>query len=286
MAIPVPGRVVEALRRSTVQIVLANRHEHCAGSGIIVQPDVVITNAHVLQGTNVTVEHWDGGRHSAHIGSVDARRDLALLHVPNLNGAPVALGDSQCARPGTPVAAIGHPLGFVGALSSRVIHSMHRAAAHPHGLAHEWVCADIHLAPGNSGGPLVDFSGQLLGVNTMVLSGGLALAVPSRAVDAFLRRSRNGRRLGVTLRPVRLPTGVNGLLLLQFESGAAATAASLQPGDILTAAGDLRLEHPEALQQAIDNAANGLLTLEFLRGDLRATRRVTVLLTEASRQAA
>lgn len=286
MAIPVPGRVVEALRRSTVQIHLAGDERTCAGAGIVIQPDAVITNAHVIRSTKVSVGHWDGKAVRAHVTHVDRRRDLALLAVPGLSGSPVTLGDSRLVKAGTPVAALGHPLGFVGALSSGVIHSVRHGAAHPNGAALDWICADVRLAPGNSGGPLIDFSGQLLGVNTMVISGGLALAVPSRAVEAFLKRSQHGLRLGVSLRPVQLASGTKGLLILHVEKGGAAAAASLLPGDILIAAGGKKVDTSDDLQLALEEASNALLSLEFLRGDLSHTRQVAVLLEQAARSAA
>ncbi len=287
MAVPVPGRIVEALRRSTVQIHVQSEENRCAGSGIIVESEAVITNAHVIRRSRTfSVGDWDGAKLPARLVTVDSRRDLALLAVPGLNGAPVTFGDSRLVKSGMPVAALGHPLGFVGALSSGVIHSTPRASLHPNGLALDWICADIRLAPGNSGGPLVDLNGHLLGVNTMVISGALALAVPSRAVEAFIKRTRQGPRLGATLRQVQLPNGSSGLLILEIDQNSAAEAASLLPADILVAAGAVPVQTADDLQLAMDGAIDGFLPVAFLRGDLRNARRVTVKLEQAVRSAA
>lgn len=176
MPIPVPGSVAEALRKQTVHIQVGRGRGRSAGSGVIIGPERVITNAHVVRGQNLRVEAWDGPDLSASCLKLDVHRDLALLSAPGLRAEPACLRDSDGLRAGTAVFAVGNPLGFVGAVSSGIVHAIGSLA----GLA--WIQADLRLAPGNSGGPLADFHGQVLGINTMVMSGGLALAVPSRAV--------------------------------------------------------------------------------------------------------
>jgi serine protease Do len=161
------------------------------------------------------------------------------------------------------VVAIGNPLGFTGAMSSGIIHSAYT------GNGYRWLCADIHLAPGNSGGPLADLSGQVLGINTMVVSGGLALAVPSRSVQAFLDNPQQRRPLGVTLRPVR-----GGLLILELLDGAPADQASLRPGDLLVALNEKPLQFVEDLQMAANESE--IVTLDFRRGGETQVRRVVL----------
>src|SRR5258708_38875961 len=97
--------------------------------------------------------------------------------------------------------AIGNPLGFVGALTTGVIH----AVGPIRGLgSRSWVQADVRLAPGNSGGPLADARGHVIGINTMV-AGRLALAIPSNVVQNFLSAGPSGAWLGVTVHPVKVP---------------------------------------------------------------------------------
>src|SRR5262249_31598290 len=151
----------------------------------------------------------------------DVSRDLALLAVPGLNGTPATLADSSLLRVGAPVLAIGNPLGFVGALSSGVVHSVGRVPW-MNSRTSDWICADLRLLPGNSGGPLADFHGDVVGVNTMVVSGGLALAIPSRAVQVFLTRTNPRPALGVVGRPVRLRSRQNAMLILEVVAGGAA----------------------------------------------------------------
>src|SRR3954469_2545886 len=199
MALPVPGRVVEILRRSTVEVLSGSSRVSGTGTGTVVTEGQVLTNAHVVRGTSVTVASWEGDRLPATVLRLDQQRDLALLAVQGLRAPASPLGDSDSLRPGTPVLAVGNPLGFVGAVSSGVVHSL--GIAPPMG-GRTAIYADVRLAPGNSGGPLADYRGQVVGINTMVVSGGLALAVPSRAVQLFLNRNRSGSSLGVVVRPV------------------------------------------------------------------------------------
>lgn len=274
MPLPVPGRLAEALRRSTVQVCVANGR--AGGSGVALGGDRVLTNAHVIRGGPVTVASWEGKEIAATVTKVDRQRDLALLLVPKLNAMPVTLGDSSRLKAGTPVVAVGNPLGFIGALSSGIVHALRPIV--PGGP--KWVHADVQLAPGNSGGPLADFEGQVIGINTMVVPPSLALAIPSRAVQRFLTPSTEGRTFGVTVRPVQSRNGLSGLMILEVSEGSAAERSSLLPGDILAGANGHRLRDSDDLQAAMDNAVNSLLRVEFYRGGRPELRRVAVELQQ------
>jgi serine protease Do len=245
------------------------------GSGVVLTNDRVITNAHVLQGGGAaTVESWEGKSVSAQVVRVNQARDLALLSVAGLDSPAIQFGDSDDLRAGTPVMAIGNPLGFTGAVSSGVVHA---ASAALKGM-YRWICADVRLAPGNSGGPLADLQGRVIGINTMVISGGLALAVPSRAVQGFIARDKHPAKLGVTLRPVTPRRGEAGMMILEIETGGAADNASLLPGDILLTANGRGLHFLDDLQTAVGESAGALLRLEFCRGGEARRRQVSVQL--------
>lgn len=281
MGAPLYGEVAETLRRSTVQVkVRGRRQEAGSGSGVIWSPDgLIVTNAHVIQGPRVSVELWDGSSLPATVTSRDPRRDLATLRV-EAAGLPAAIaGDSGALRPGELVMAIGNPLGFIGALTTGVVHAL---GPLPQAGRQSWVQAAVRLAPGNSGGPLADAAGRVIGINTMIVNtrqGGLALAVPSNTVRRFLREGPS-TRLGVTLRPVEVPQGP-ALLVLEVEPGSAAERASLLIGDVLLGANGRRFRSYEDLADVLD--AGGLLRLEFLRGDRRSAREVTVQLAGGQR---
>lgn len=286
MPVPVPGRVAEALRRSTVEIRTGDRRYQGNGSGAVIGPDQVITNAHVLHGKTLSITAWEGKVVSASVLKIDRYRDLALLSASGLNAPAASLGDSDALRAGIPVFAIGNPLGFVGAVSSGVIHAVGTVGPRLIGGL-SWVQADLRLAPGNSGGPLADFHGQVVGINTMIVSGGLALAVPSRAVQAFLARKGSPPQLGVVFRPVPVGAREFGMLILELVPDGAAEAASLLPGDILISANDRRFRSADDLQIAIEEAPGGLLHIDFFRGGQKAVRKVVAKLQpERARTAA
>ncbi len=273
MALPVPGRVAEALRRSTVTVTSAGRREQQGnGSGVILLVDQVITNAHVIRSEHLAVESWEGKTVAASLKKIDRRRDLALLQVPGLGAPAAALGESDRLQVGTPVVAVGNPLGFTGAVSSGIVHLI--GPARPL-RASTWIHADVRLAPGNSGGPLADFQGRIVGINTMIVTGGLALAIPSRAVQSFLSQAATGRSLGVVVRPVQLASRALGLLILELIPGCGAEAASLLPGDILAGANGSQFRAIDDLQEAIDGAPGFLLRLDFYRAGQKVLRHVT-----------
>ncbi len=272
MPIPVPGRLAESLRRSTVHVRVAGGRGAGSGSGIALAGNRVLTNAHVIRGGPITVEWWEGKTTAATVARVDRQRDLALLQVPKLEAPPATLGDSGRLQAGMPVIAVGNPLGFIGALSSGVVHALRSLA--PGGP--KWVHADVRLAPGSSGGPLADFEGQVVGINTMIVSSGLALAIPSRAVRHFLLPSSQRKTLGVTVRPVQGKNNQTGLMILELAEGGAAEKSSLLPGDILAGANGRQFQDTDDLQTALDEAADSLLRVEFYRAGKPELRRVAV----------
>src|SRR6266849_3620374 len=275
MAISGFGEIAEQLRRSTVLIHAGSRGN---GSGVIWTTDgIIVTNAHVARGSALRVQLWDGRELPAEIMRRDPRRDLALLHLNREDLPAASPADSSQVRPGELAIAIGNPMGFVGALTTGVIH----AVGPLRGLGTQsWVQASVRLAPGNSGGPLADAQGRVIGINTMV-AGRLALAIPSNVVRHFLAVGPGDAWLGVTVRPVRVPRfggHTFGLILLEVETGSPEAQASLMAGDILIGTEEKPFRSIEDLSDAIDGAGVRLLCLEFLRGSYSRVRRVTVRL--------
>lgn len=270
------GEIAEQLRRSTVLIHVGGRG---SGSGVIWSSGgTIVTNGHVARASRINVQLWDGREYQAIVGSRDRRRDLAQLHIEAQGLPAITAADSSQLRPGELAIAIGNPLGFVGALTTGVVHAVGPLRALG---AQDWVQADVRLAPGNSGGPLANARGQVIGINTMV-AGRLALAIPSNAITAFLSSGSSDAWLGVTLRPVRVPRtsgrSTFGLLLLEVESGSPAEYASLLPGDILLAADQKTFVSADDLSLALQGKGPRLLHIEFLRGDYERVRRVAVQL--------
>jgi serine protease Do len=277
MSIPGFGEIAEQLRRSTV---LIQSGGHGAGSGVIWSNDgLVVTNAHVVRGSRVNVQLWDGREFEAAIRSRDPRRDLAQLHIDAANLPAASTADSSEVRAGELAIAIGNPMGFVGALATGVIH----AVGPLRGVGSQsWVQADVRLAPGNSGGPLANAHGRIIGINTMV-AGRLALAIPSNSVRDFLSAGPVDAWLGVTLHPANIPRSAGGgktfgLVVLEVEPGSPAELASLMAGDILLGADGKTFTAIEDLAKALQGSGPRVLRVEFLRGDYNRIRRVAVQL--------
>jgi len=277
MAIRDFGEIAEKLRRSTVLVLPGQRGN---GSGVIWSADgVIVTNAHVARGSRLRVQLWDGRELEAAVVSRDTRRDLAELRVSAAELPAATVADSSQVRPGELAIAIGNPLGFVGALTTGVIHAV--GSLRRLGSA-AWVQADVRLAPGNSGGPLADARGRVIGINTMV-AGSLALAVPSNDVTHFLSADPIDAWLGVSVAPVRVPrpgtrAKAFGLVLLEVEPDSPAANASLLPGDILLGTDEKSFASLADLAAALQGPGPRLLRLAFLRGDYERFRRVTVQL--------
>lgn len=270
------GEVSERVRRFTVLVQPGGRG---SGSGVIWSSDgTIITNAHAAQTSRVEVTLWNGREFTAEVTRRDPRRDLAALHIPASDLPAATPADSSKLRPGEVVIAVGNPFGFQGAMSMGVVQSVGPLR----GLGRRsWVQGDVRLAPGNSGGPLADVHGRVVGINTM-MAGRLALAIPSNDVAQFLRGDTGGCWLGVSVSPVRLPRPIEGragLAVLEIEPGGPAALASLLPGDILLGTEDVEFSSPRNLAKALEENSNGALRLKFLRGDYDKVRRVTVSLT-------
>lgn len=277
MAVAGFGEIAEQLRRSTVLIHAGRRGN---GSGIIWSSDgSIVTNSHVARGSHLRVQLWDGREFDAAVASRDPHHDLAALSIDTTNLPAASVADSSRVRAGELAIAIGNPLGFVGALTTGVIH----AVGPVRGLgAQSWVQADVRLAPGNSGGPLADAKGRVVGVNTLV-AGRLALAIPSNAVTSFLSAGSSDGWLGITVYPVKVPRSGGrdhafGLVLLEVEPDSPAASASLLPGDILLGTEGNPFTLLEDLSAALQGSGPRLLRLEFLRGDYARVRRVTIRL--------
>jgi len=213
------------------------------------------------------------------VGLRDPRRDLAQLRIDAANLPAASAADSSELRPGELVIAIGNPMGFVGALATGVIH----AVGPLRGLGFQsWVQADVRLAPGNSGGPLANAQGRIVGINTMV-AGRLALAIPSNSVRDFLAAGPASGWLGVTVQSVAIPRSSSaektfGLVVLEIEPASPADLASLLPGDILLGADDQPFRSIEDLARALEGSGPRVLRVEFFRGDYARVRRVAVKL--------
>jgi len=168
------------LRRSTVEV---HTRGTGAGSGIVWNSGgLIVTNAHVARTERATIVLSDGRAFDGIVTARDPRRDLATITIVP-DGSPLTaatIGHPTDLRTGEVVVALGHPLGIPNAIAFGVVHVVETRRGAP-----RWIRADIRLAPGNSGGPLADARGRVVGVNTLI-AGGLGVAVPVTTVSRFL----------------------------------------------------------------------------------------------------
>jgi serine protease Do len=157
-----------------------------SGAGIVWgSSGLVVTNAHCLPQGDVADVHAAGRWHSARAIAYHRRHDLALLATGSITGPLLECRDAESLRAGELLFAFGHPLGVRDALAMGVLHGVARDART---RQPRWIVADLRLAPGNSGGPLVDAEGRLVGINAMVVNG-LGVAVPADVVARFVERT-------------------------------------------------------------------------------------------------
>ncbi len=254
------------------------------GSGVVIADGQVLTSAHNLRREETTVSFADGRRESGTVAGVDSDLDLAVVAVDTGDAPAVRWEPADEAGIGAPVVALANPGGRGLRATLGFVSSGGRSFRGPRGRRIRG--AIEHSAPlprGSSGGPLVDPEGNLLGINSLRLDGGLILAVPAGAAvkERILLLARGEaaapHRLGVAIAPPRvarrLRTAVGlperaGLLVRAVEDGGPADVAGVQQGDLIVAAGGTPTENVESLYTALDSvpAAGGDLELTVVRG--------------------
>ncbi len=177
--------IVERVHSSLVQV----HNGRGAGAGTIWHSEgLIVTNAHVVVGRhNLKVTLPNGDTYPANVLAYDEARDLAALAIEANDLPTIEPGDSRQLRPGQWVMSLGHPWGVTGALTSGIVIATGSELAEQPGAGREWIAASLHLRPGHSGGPMVDTSGRLVGINTMINGPDVGFAVPVHIVKAFLR---------------------------------------------------------------------------------------------------
>lgn len=254
-----------------------------SGAGIVWRSDgVIVTNRHVVRDDRVDVWTLDGQHFTGIVAARHPDRDVAVIKVA-AEGLPAAeIGDSATVRPGQLAVAIGHPVGYKAAAALGIVVASGQAATPDGPRTGDWIQTDVTLLPGNSGGPLLDAEGRVIGVNTMV-QGDLSLAVPSQAVERFVAGERDGGRgfIGVEgqIVPLRRADFPTGFLLTGLAEGAPADRAGLILGDIVVRVGESPVTDRETLPGALLRLKAGdAVVLDVLRGG--EPRRFTVVPTE------
>lgn len=252
-----------------------------SGSGFVFTANgYILTNSHVVHGAaSLRAVLADGRALDAELVGDDPHTDLAVVRVHADGLSPAELGDSAALRPGQLAVALGSPLGFQTTVTAGVVSALGRSLPSESGRVIDGVIqTDAALNPGNSGGPLVDSRGRVIGVNTAVISGaqGLCFAVPvntAKLVAGELIMNGRVRRawLGLGGQDVRL-VGGRAFLVREVEPAGPAGRAGLEPGDLIVGFADRPVAGADDLHRALGAAAIGRrAALEMLRGGRRRT---------------
>src|SRR5690349_17760223 len=271
------------------------------GSGFIISPDgYIVTNNHLIQGLTgtgtvdtVTVTTIDRKEYPARIVGRDETSDLALLKIDGRNLPFVQWGDSTKARVGDWVLAIGNPYGLGGTVTAGIISALHRGITGV-GAYDRYIQTDAAINMGNSGGPMFDLNGNVIGINSALISPtgasvGIGLAIPAEAakpvIDSLMKGQRPSRGyLGVGLQPLDenlapslgLPKD-RGEIVRSVQPNEPAAKAGIQQGDVILRVNGRDVNPDQTVSYLIANTPVGTrVPLEIIRGGRRQTINVAV----------
>jgi serine protease Do len=287
----------ELFRRFQMPTPKGGMPRHGMGSGFIVGADgYILTNAHVVAGaTDVTVKLSDRREMKAKVVGADQRTDVALLKIDATGLPTVKMGDAKSLKPGEWVVAIGSPFGLENSVTAGVVSATGRAL--PDSGYVPFIQTDVAVNPGNSGGPLFNMAGEVIGINSQIFSRtgayqGVSFAIP---IDVALtvkdQLAANGRvvrgRLGVGIQEVTQPLAgsfgmksATGALVTQVEKESPAEAAGLKAGDVVLKLDGKAIERSGELARRIAETKPGTrATLEVWRDG--AAKEVAVTVGEA-----
>jgi putative serine protease PepD len=255
------------------------------GTGFVISKDgYLVTNAHVVEGTsNPTVKVGDAPAVTAKVVGVDLSTDVALLKIPvgSTSLKTLTLADSSAVNVGDPVYAIGNPFGLDRTLTTGVVSALQRSIDAPNGYAISNVIqTDAALNPGNSGGPLLDAAGAVIGINSQIESpstsssgqgqnSGIGFAVPSDTVKRVIAQLRATGKATHAFLGVSLADAANdgGATVGALTSGGPAEQAGLQRGDLVTAVDGHAVQTAQDLTSEVDAKAPGdTMRLTLKRG--------------------
>jgi Do/DeqQ family serine protease len=270
--------------------------EHGLGSGVIVGQDgYILTNHHVVDGAEqITVDLIDKRTFEAKLVGSDQLSDLAVLKI-NVDKLPVlGLGNSDQVRVGDVVLAVGNPLGIGQTVTAGIISAKGRSTGLSDGSFEDFLQTDAAINRGNSGGALVNTSGELIGINSQILSPsggniGIGFAIPANmarsVMDQLIKGGKVKRgKLGVTIQPITsdLASGLGlkearGALVNNVEQGGPADRAGIQRGDVIIALNGEQVEDSNSLRNHVAGAQPGTeMSVTFIRGGKENSTKVTL----------
>jgi putative serine protease PepD len=276
--------------RGVVEITARSNGGSAEGSGFVYDSSGhIVTNQHVVDGAqSISVRFWNGKTYSAQLVGSDSSTDLAVIKVnaPDSQLYPLTLGSSSKLAVGDPVVAIGSPFGLEETVTSGIVSALHRSIDSPAQFAiSDTIQTDAAINHGNSGGPLLNAQGQVVGVNAQIRSdsgdnAGVGFAIPSDTVRSIaVQLIANGKAVHAYL-GVSLDSTAASARVAEVRPGTPAAKANLRTGDVVTAVDGTTVNSAEALTRAIDAHKPGETVTVKIR---RNGKDITVQVTLASR---
>ncbi len=256
----------------------SQRFEHGLGSGIIISPDgYIVTNNHVIDGaTDIRVTMNDRRVLPAKLIGADPLTDLAVIKISGSGFPSLPWGDSTALKPGQTVLAFGNPFNFRFTVTRGIVSALNRPNPYTDDARKpgQFIQTDAAINPGNSGGPLVNSHGEVIGINTFLISpsgsfAGMGFAIPTQiarpVVDTLLKDGKiEHARMGVGINDVTPENAAffhldnaTGALVSQVEAGSPAAKAGLKVGDVITELNGKKMENSGQLQAAISTHRPG-----------------------------
>ncbi|HET8877341.1 MAG TPA: trypsin-like peptidase domain-containing protein [Casimicrobiaceae bacterium] len=256
------------------------------GSGVLIDADgYVVTNNHVVEGANeLAVTLPDGSLLPTKLIGVDPDSDLALLKIEASGLHPIAIGDLKSAAVGDVVLAVGNPLGVGQTVTQGIISALGRKGIGINPIEN-FIQTDAAINPGNSGGALIDTSGRLIGINSVILSRGggsegIGFAIPidiAQKVIASLKKNGRVARGWLGISTTQAARGQPGALVVAVQRAAPADRAGIVPGDVIVGFGDQRIEQPDDVAGATLELEPGTrVALEVVRDGKHRTLQVVL----------
>ena len=246
----------------------------------------VITNQHVIDGAeSIKVIFWNGKTYSAKLVGSDASTDTAVIKVdaPLATFHPLSLADSSAVQVGDEVVAIGSPFGLEETVTSGIVSALHRQMTSPNNFTiDDSIQTDAAINHGNSGGPLLNMQGKVIGVNSQIESDsggndGVGFAVPSNTVKQIASRLVSTGKADHAYLGVELAVVSNGARVSDVRSGFAAAKAGVQTGDVITNFGGKKISSVDSLRFAVDAKHPGdVVRVTVLRDGQTRTLSVTL----------